>query len=108
MSVSLRRAACGPRSVARSIGVSLLVALLLAATSLAAHWHSEGVASDSCSVCVAAHHSPIEPDAGCDVAPRIFVAVQLDAPTSDPPALDFSRRPMGRSPPLASLVSVIA
>ncbi|MFM7143005.1 MAG: hypothetical protein ACKO2K_13950, partial [Alphaproteobacteria bacterium] len=76
MSVSLRRAACGPRSVARSIGVALLVALLLAATSLAAHWHSEGVQADGCSVCVATHLTPLETSSSPGLSPQRVAAAR--------------------------------
>ena len=92
---------------ARSFLASLLVGLLLAATSLSAHWHSEGVATHACSIC-AAHLSSVEPVAAPDLAPRLVVATEPTIVSRDPLAHGFSARPNGRSPPGTPSALVIA
>ncbi|MEI8358623.1 MAG: hypothetical protein WCH13_09055 [Deltaproteobacteria bacterium] len=90
------------------MAASFLVGLLLVATSLAAHWHSEGVATDSCSTCVAAHLTPLEPASPPALAPQSVAGVEPSAPVADSLLRGHSTRPRGRSPPRDSLVLVIA
>ena len=97
------------RSVtSKSVVASLLVALLLIATSLSAHWHSEGVARDACSICVAAHLTPLEPVAPSDFAPQPCVVLESAETALDMLARGFSHRPLGRAPPGNPVVRSIA
>ena len=101
-------AASGRRGAWRPFAASILVALLLVASSLSAHWHSEGVARDACSICVAAHLTPLEPASPPDFAPRPFVVLESAETAVDMLARGFSHRPLGRAPPVNPVVRSIA
>ena len=95
------------RPSSKSLLASLLVALLLASTSLAAHWHSEGVQTDTCSICVATHLTPLDLSSPPDLAPRVVAGEEPVATRTGPTSRGFTSRPRGRSPP-GHLVLVIA
>ncbi len=97
------------RSVtSKSVVASLLVALLLVASSLSAHGHSEGVARDACSICVATHLTPLEPAVSPDFTPQSLVVVESTETAVDMLARGFSHRPLGRAPPGNPVVRSIA
>jgi len=91
-----------------SLLASLLVGLLLAATSLSAHWHSEGVQADGCSVCVATHLTPLETSSSPGLSPQRVAAARPAETAAGTLSHGFASRPRGRSPPQSSLVLVIA
>lgn len=96
------------RTSTKSVGASILVALLLLASSLSAHWHSEGVARDGCSICVAAHLTPLEPATSPDLAPRPRAVEETAFVAGEMLARGFSPRPLGRAPPGNPVVRVLS